>query len=324
MWVVLPYLLPLGIIVIANLSVTRRGWRLLTYVCLGLLNALTLAVSLLLLIAPYLLRLLEAPTELVVQSITLRGYGVAPAAAGILGFACLLPRLRRFLAHWLRVDPASPIHTTALVFVVYLAASSLALLSASEEWLLSGVQAARIGPEVLVLGQAVFLLFALAGVGLGIRRNLRQTLSRLGLRVPTLRQLGTAALMIGVLLVVDWVISLLWRQLWPANFEAVTQASERLFARFASPLGALLMGLSAGIGEETFFRGAMQPCFRIPLTAVVFALGHVQYTLSPAILEIMIIGLALGWLRERSNTTTCIVVHSGYNFLNMLLIPYWT
>ena len=322
MWVILPYLLPLGIIVFANLGVTRRGWRLLTYVCLGLLNALALAVGFWLLIAPYLLRLLEAPTELV-QSMALGGYGVAPAATAILGFACLLPPLRRFLAHWLRVDPASPVHTTALVFVVYLAASSLALLSGSEEWLLSGVQAASIGPEVLMLGQAVFLLLALAGVGLGIRRNPRQTLSRLGLRVPTLRQLGTAALMIGVLLVVDWVISLLWRQLWPASFEAVTQSSEQLFARFASPLGALLMGLSAGIGEETFFRGALQPCLRIPLTAVVFALGHVQYTLSPAILEIMIIGLALGWLRERSNTTTCIVVHSGYNFLNMLLMPYW-
>jgi hypothetical protein len=130
--------------------------------------------------------------------------------------------------------------------------------------------------------------------------------------------------MIIAFLALDWVTSRLWRQLWPVNYKLVAEASESLFGRFASPAGALVLGLSAGIGEETLFRGALQPRFRIPLTALVFALGHVQYTLSPAILEIVLIGLALGWLREKSNTTACIVVHSGYNFLNVLLLPYWT
>ena len=130
-------------------------------------------------------------------------------------------------------------------------------------------------------------------------------------------------LMIAAFLVLDWVTSRLWHHLWPVNYRAVADASESLFGHFASPAGALVLGLSAGIGEETLFRGALQPRFRIPLTALVFALGHVQYTLSPAILEIVVIGLALGWLRERSNTTACIVVHTAYNFLNVLLLPYW-
>jgi membrane protease YdiL (CAAX protease family) len=324
MWVVVPYLLPLGVIVMANLGVTRRRWRLLTYVTLALFGAAMWLGGLLLLALPYLQRLTDAPAALLQQGLSMRGYGLALAASTLLSWACLTRPVRNLLARWLAIDPASPVHTTALVFVVYLATSSLALLTSSGEWLLAGVQVSSIGPELLVLGQAVFLLFALAGVGLGVRRGLRQAFKRLDLGVLTWRQLGTAVVMIIAFLALDWVTSRLWRQLWPVNYKLVAEASESLFGRFASPAGALVLGLSAGIGEETLFRGALQPRFRIPLTALVFALGHVQYTLSPAILEIVLIGLALGWLREKSNTTACIVVHSGYNFLNVLLLPYWT
>jgi membrane protease YdiL (CAAX protease family) len=54
----------------------------------------------------------------------------------------------------------------------------------------------------------------------------------------------------------------------------------------------------------------------------VFAVGHVQYSFSPAIVEIFVIGLALGWLREKTNTATCMVVHTGYNFLDLFIMRY--
>jgi membrane protease YdiL (CAAX protease family) len=324
MWLLVPYLLPLGIVVIANLGTTRKRWRLLTVFCLVLLNAGTLVLGMWLWTAPYLLYRLEAPTAALTQSTALRGYGVALALTAGLGFAVLLPAVRRLLALRFPLNPASPVHTTAVVFVLYLAIGSLALLSQSDELLRSELEAISVGPDVLVLGQAVFLLFALTGVGLGIRRNLRQTLARLGLHAPTFGQVAMGTVMMLTFQVLDFVVSWLWRELWPANFHAVTQVSQQLFGHFASPPGALLIGLSAGIGEEVFFRGALQPRFRTSFTAILFALGHVQYTFSPAVLEILLIGLALGWLRERSNTTTCIAVHAGYNFLNMLLMPYWT
>jgi membrane protease YdiL (CAAX protease family) len=114
----------------------------------------------------------------------------------------------------------------------------------------------------------------------------------------------------------DYVVSAVWQWLWPLNYQMVTESNERLFAPFGSLVGALLLGLSAGIGEETLFRGALQPRLRIPLTALVFTLGHVQYTLSPALAQIFLIGLLLGWVREKTNTTTCVVAHAGYNFIS--------
>ena len=46
---------------------------------------------------------------------------------------------------------------------------------------------------------------------------------------------------------------------------------------------------------------------------------HTQYTLSPALAQILAMGLILGIVRERSNTTTSIGVHITYNFVVFLL-----
>ena len=77
-------------------------------------------------------------------------------------------------------------------------------------------------------------------------------------------------------------------------------------------------------GKGTVIAGEIQESVSTCDSAAtaVFALGHVQYALSPAIVEIFIVGLALGWLRERANTTTCIAVHASYNLVDALLLPY--
>jgi len=312
-WAILPYLIPLGIVVAANLGVTRRGWRWLTYVTLALPNLLLGLAGLFVLVGLVWLRARD-PALVAGLGNTLP-LGVAMWVTALLAFLCLLPPVRRALARVLPIDPDSPVHATALVFVIYLAASSLSLFLAPSADVLDSLQSAGIGSGVLVSGQAVMLLFALAGVGLGIRRNLPQTLQRLGLRRPTLRHLALAVSAIIVFLAFDVAVSAVWERLWPDNYQMVSEANEQLFAPFSSIAGALLLGLAAGIGEETLFRGALQPRLRIPLTALVFTLGHVQYTLSPALLQILVIGLGLGWLRERTNTTTCVLAHAGYNFV---------
>jgi membrane protease YdiL (CAAX protease family) len=323
MWAILLYLVPLGIVIIANLGVTHRGWRLLTFVCLGLLNAVTLFVGLLFLSVPFLLRLTGTSLSPNLEGLGFVGFGLSLAATAIPGFACLAGPVRHLIARWLPIDPDSPVHATALVFLIYLLTTSLGLFLSGEELVSAAMELTSIAPGTVVLGQVVFAVFALAGVGLGVRRSVRQTLERLDLRAPTLRQLGLAAVMTSAFLALDYGTSLVWHRLWPTSYEAVMQASQQLFARFASPSGALMLALSAGIGEETLFRGALQPRFRIPLTAVLFTLGHVQYAFSPAIVEILVIGLGLGWLRERTNTTTCMAVHIGYNFLGMISMPYF-
>lgn len=325
MWAVVPYLLPLGITVAANLGTRRLGWKRVTFVSLALLNGIVWVGGFLLLGLPLAARLLGIPspwTEQAAPLVSLVLLGLALCTGAAAGWALLATPVRVFLSRWLPIDPNSPVHATALIFATHLVVASLALLPLVGG-LLADADIASLGPGFVVLGQLVFVLFALAGVGTGIRRDLPQTLQRLGLRKPTSPQLLIAVAMILLFLACDYATSKVWQYLMPSNFAAVMQASEQLYAGFSSPLGALLLGVSAGIGEETLFRGALQPRLRIPLTALVFAAGHVQYSLSPAILEILVIGLALGWLRDRTNTTTCMLVHGGYNFLNVLLVPLW-
>jgi membrane protease YdiL (CAAX protease family) len=79
------------------------------------------------------------------------------------------------------------------------------------------------------------------------------------------------------------------------------------------------VGLSAGISEELLFRGAVQPRLGLVVTAFLFAVAHLQYGLSLATVEILIIGLVLGLVRQRTSTTICMIIHASYNTVGTLL-----
>jgi hypothetical protein len=84
---------------------------------------------------------------------------------------------------------------------------------------------------------------------------------------------------------------------------------------------AVLISLVAGVTEELFFRGAVQPRFGLLLTAVFFTAVHVQYGLTLAALEVFGAALVLGWLRRRTNTTACILLHMLYDVGALFIFP---
>ena len=55
------------------------------------------------------------------------------------------------------------------------------------------------------------------------------------------------------------------------------------------------------------------------LAALIFALTHMQYALTPATLIILGVAVAFGWIRMRYNTTVAIVTHFFYNFIPLAL-----
>jgi membrane protease YdiL (CAAX protease family) len=168
------------------------------------------------------------------------------------------------------------------------------------------------------------VIVALCGVGLGIRRNFRETLSRLGYGPITLPQLGIVALFVVGALLLSFAADWLFATLQPDLFERVGEVSEGLLSTqglspVAAVLFALLIGLGAGVGEETLFRGAVQPRLGIGLTSVLWAAIHVQYGPSVILVYIFVFSVALGFLRNRVNTTATFITHATYNFLTVLL-----
>jgi uncharacterized protein len=138
---------------------------------------------------------------------------------------------------------------------------------------------------------------------------------------PTGRQLGIAVLVTVALILWDRLLNLVWEVVDPASLERISQITEMLFGDLLGPLGAVTIGLSAGIGEELLFRGALQPRFGLGITTLLFTVGHVQYELSPALLSVFVIGLVLGIIRQRYNTTVAIIIHAAYNAIGVLLAP---
>jgi membrane protease YdiL (CAAX protease family) len=307
--------------VLANLGETRRTWRILTFACLALLNLVVFLLALVVVAVPFLSRPTLVPMSPALEGFGFTAFGAGGIATSVLGLLSLAPPVRRLLARYSNINPDSPVHTAATSFLLYLTSASLGTLVGAGPWLSESLELVSSSTWAIVGGQALFVLLAVAGVGLGIRRSLGSTVRRLGLGRLSLQFLGIAALAVVAFLALDYVTSVVWHTVWPSSYQSVMASAQRLYARFATPLGALTLGVAAGIGEETLFRGALQPVFGIPLTALAFALGHIQYGLSPATAEILIIGLALGWLRNRTNTTTCVLVHLAYNFLDLLIAP---
>jgi membrane protease YdiL (CAAX protease family) len=298
------------------------GRRYLPYALLLAVNLGLLGLAALALFNDLIPRL--SPDLQVSGTLTINWLGVAAACGltALLAFLPLFPGLRRRLARWLPIDPDSYVHTTALVFAIYqigLSLGQLALIGSLETLTEAGLTLTIW--DVLLSGLP-WVLFALAGVGLFIRRGWRQAVDRLGLHRPTWRHLLVALAATLLLLALDYAVNLGWQALDSTSYDLLERVTENLFGGLATVGGALVLGLSAGISEELLFRGAVQPRLGLILASLLFAVGHMQYGLSIATLEVLVIGLVLGLLRNRTSTTVAILVHAGYNTVGTLLGMY--
>ena len=164
-------------------------------------------------------------------------------------------------------------------------------------------------------GLVGYVVLAFAAVGLRVRRDWRGSLERLGL--TALRPADGLTIAAGVLAL--WLFNSGSEWLERREFHALWAGDEAFGAALAGAMGPglmLLLGLSAGIGEEITLRGALQPKLGIALTSLLFAALHVQYSWY-GMLSILVFGLILGVIRKRSSTTAAILVHALYDLLAM-------
>ena len=308
-----------ALVVVANLGEQRPWARYTTYALLVLTDLALLGVAALALLTELVMRL--APEAMPAQGLSPSW----PAAAAVCTVTALLaalplvPAVRRWIARILPIDPESIVHMTVLAFAVYevgLSLGQMALIGDLANLAQTGMSLSIW--DVLLSGLPL-LLFAVLGVGLFMRRSGVQVLERLGLRVPNWRQLLLAVGLVGVLLAFDFGVNSAWERLDPAGYDSLKQVTDQLFGGLMTVGGAIVLGLSAGISEEMLFRGAVQPRLGLLLAAGLFAIGHLQYGLTVATLEVFVIGLVLGLVRNRTNTTTAILIHAGYNMAGVLL-----
>ncbi|MBK9750733.1 MAG: CPBP family intramembrane metalloprotease [Chloroflexi bacterium] len=242
---------------------------------------------------------------------------VSLAAVRVLPFRVALRRV--FGAGY---DPNSLVHLTAFVLVLALTSVTLSnfALSGGLGGLAEEIQADTSAIPSLILTQTIWILSALLGVGLLVRRTPQQAAARLGLRFPRPEDFNWG-LGYGLLCYVGVIgFVAIWALLTsPELFAEQTAASQQLVGVFSSIPQVFVLSILIGIGEEVFFRGAIQPVFGIGFTSVFFAVLHTQYTLTPATLALFGVSLVLGWLRQRHSTSAAIIAHFIYNFVQLFL-----
>jgi len=247
------------------------------------------------------------------------------AAASIFSWRVIVSlEMRQWIARLPGVSalykPDSSVHMTAVVLAVVFVSITISqfVLSGGLSGLADELESQGVMLDA-VLVQAVFIVaLAFLGVGLAIRREVGDSLQRLGLRIPTrsdvLWGVGAGIGLLGLVI----VMGLVWQRLvTPEEFARQVEASEEIGRLFNTLPLALLLSLSAAISEETLFRGAIQPVFGRYLTSALFVALHTQYTLTPATLLILVVSLGLGWLRERQSTTAAIIAHFIFNFVQL-------
>jgi membrane protease YdiL (CAAX protease family) len=171
-----------------------------------------------------------------------------------------------------------------------------------------------------IIVQAMFLVIvAYLGIGGAITRDLSNVRERLGLYVPTSKQVAISVLLIIPIFLVSAVSAALTEWFQPGLVEQIEDVMGEVTRDVANVQGAVVLGLTAGIGEETLFRGAIQPRYGIFFTSVLFALIHVQYALSFILLGVFFTGIIFGVQRVYMNTTCCIITHAVYNFAIVML-----
>ncbi|WP_322496026.1 CPBP family intramembrane glutamic endopeptidase [Chloroflexus sp.] len=269
-----------------------------------------------------------APADL--PSIVLFILGIFTAIG--IGLFTLLPPVRRGLARVLPIDPDSFVHAIALMAIVSITLMMFVpLLITGEPPLLAlvntigGTELSDLSADEQLRSQLYGLVWtipaAFLAVGFGIRRNRAATLERLGLVRPTLRHLliglGVGLGLAGLMSLALPLMDSLWQALgWPTTDE---EAFRELMAFAISPIGALVIGVTAGLGEELGVRGVLQPRLGIWLSNLFFTSLHAFQYHWDALLVVFVIGMACGLVRKHTNTTTAAIVHGVYNFIMVML-----
>jgi membrane protease YdiL (CAAX protease family) len=239
--------------------------------------------------------------------------GTVVTAAAAAGF--LIRPIRKDVSAVIPIDPDNPVHTMALVFATVLFGIQLTSIAFTDVLATSNAQ-----PALTVLDlfedELPFLVAAVVGVGLFIRRSVPASAGRLGLVVPRWWHIALALACTGIFFGLGQASDVLSHMFTPQVAHRVDATTQHVFGLLNNDaLGIVAVALIPGICEELLFRGALQPRLGLVVTALLFTSIHTEYGLSLDTLTVFLIAIGLGLIRKYTNTTASCVCHISYNLL---------
>jgi len=310
----------------ANHADKSKRWEVLTYIMLAGFCLLIVISGLFSLLAGSMQDVL-IEQEVFAQGdlpVNLPVLGIIMLFTGIISPIFLIKNIREITANFLSINPNSAIHTTGLVFALIVTGLSFGVMfSIDFAALLVSSQQAQISEYDFLFQGILIVLLALTAVGIWTRRTPQQCLKRLSLEIPPPEHIIIAVLAVPAFFVIQALFGFIITILNPESLADIENITEIIFST-NSLMFAIIVSAAAGISEEILFRGALQPRFGILFTAFLFAVVHSHYPSLPAILQLFIFGILLGYLKEKTNTTACIITHFLYDLSAFLVLIYGT
>lgn len=296
-----------GACAVVQMTVIKPKTRYVVIGSFGVFAAMIALIGLLGIMTPNVLpNLRSAVLLLVVAAVTW-----LPMSKGV----------RQLLARLTPIDPDSTVDISGVIAGFWLLVLGGAFLLTID--LNSMPEQAKITLTDSIASVIGYPFLAVSLIGFGVTRKWPEILPRLGLVRPTWRQVAIALALVIPLLAAGYGLDALGRVLQPERYAQLEAILKAMSSGITNPLLAVVIGFSAGIGEEILFRGAIQPRLGIVFTALLFAVAHSQYGFSFATIAIFCIGLLLGVQRQRYNTTSAIITHGTYNTI-VFLLSYFT
>jgi membrane protease YdiL (CAAX protease family) len=338
---------PLALLaVLAYAGVKNEGMAVLAYIALAVVGMAVVLNSFLSALAPVM--------NLNAALNTNPGSGppdlLRPGAGGVVATATLLllgsvvvaalmlwRPVRVALARIIPIDPDNFVHKIGLSILTLLLLTSFVpiIALAGKPPILEIINSGGLDvlgeepvSELDLVFQFIWTIPAVVfAAGWPVVRTLRTALLRLGMVPPTVLQVvggvvGAVVLALVMTYAVEPAIFALWQALGWATTDV--SAFSGLLAGVTNPLGAILIGVTAGIGEEMAFRGLLQPRIGLIFANLLFTSVHAFQYGFDAMLSVFIVGTILGIVRARTNTSTSAIVHGVYNFtlvMMSVLIP---
>lgn len=261
----------------------------------------------------------------------LRAVSLTLWLAWVVSALVFVPPIARLVLPRLRLDPSRATHVIAVWLTVGLTLIFGAALAGGGAPILMRMVAqsteplAGTGPLDQLLSFLWVVPAVLVAAGLGTDRNWRETLDRLGIVRPDAIMIANSALIAATLVAVVVMIEPLLQSAVSALGLPLTDetAVEKLFSASMTPVGALVLAVTAGVGEEIAVRGLLQPRVGIIVSNLLFtALHALQYGVD-GLLVVFGLGVCFGILRRRSNTVVCMIAHGLYDlFLVGILMSH--
>jgi uncharacterized protein len=238
-----------------------------------------------------------------------------------LGLGLTLPLIKPFRVQMARATPIDPDSAADMsassIFLAVLGLLVALSFDAPEPDAVEGVDY-----STLIVQLLAFIGLSYVVVGTSLKRSFEQANRRLGLERPTWRTVAAGTGFFFLTMLVNGLAGVLTEVFQPDTNNEIQQGLEDLTGEFQSPLGAVAIGVSAGVGEELFFRGALQPKFGLVLTSLCFALLHTNYGISFVTLGVFAMGMIFGYMRLRYGTVASMITHALVNFIAVLAQIY--